>query len=376
VLRLVALIFCVFPLSVGTLLLWQQRFKRQESGLQVTLENLIPISQRAKELFRGNGREVVRMDAAPTGAEQVAIFAIPYQEPPECLHIRIHALSKELLPGANPWENGRTIIEWHDPQGMQPISYQPINSAQFDTVDKSRPFVIKAAFPGAIPRLRIEHLGDDGTYEVRQLILQPVNESDLWKFGSQVLVVFWLAWVVMLSRNNKKPALWRGLLTGMIFVTMGYFLAVPGPWKIIRPLGLEFNLAEKNFKSIATSDVSPSKIDHAPVAILGKMDVQGSFLFKVKLYLSAIRPVLHGILFMVPAFIVAWLIGKKISIILLIIITLVIEISQVLFGYGFDLLDVFDIIFDVSGIALGIWMYSKMSSHIYRRLPRHFPQPA
>lgn len=321
------------------------------------------------------------MTAVAQGAAQVALFDLPPQPPPEFLHVRIRALSKNLIPDAGSWQNGRTIIEWHDIQGAEPVVYQPIQFAVFDSMDEPRPFVVKSPHHGAVPRLRIEHLGRDGTYEVEKLVLQPVKESGLWKFGAPLLVSCWLAWVVALCRKNKKPALWRGFLTGMVFVAMGLTLVVPGPWKVFRPLGFEFKLNENanglpgKAKTLTEEAIKLNHTTHAPEP-LGKMDVQGGLLIKIKFYLSMIRPLLHGALFLVPAIMLAWLVGKKSSIMLLMMITFGIETSQVMFGYGFDPLDVMDIVFDLAGISAGIWIYSRFSAGIHRRLPGHFPQPA
>jgi len=330
VIRPFVLVSALLPLCAGIVLLWQHRFKREGNRFEVTLENLVPVSTRAKQLVRDNEPGAVIMKAAPHGAGQVALFDFPPQMPPEFLYVRLRVLSKNLHPDSGSWQNGRTIIEWHDPRGIESVVFLPIQCAEYDSLDEPPPFVVKSAFPGAVPRLRIEHLGRDGTYQVEKLALLPVGESGFWRFGGPLLVFCWLAWVVVLCRKNKKPALWRGFLAGVVFIAMGFYLVVPGPWKVIRPLGFEFNLDENghDIPNEATSSTGEAmNLKHTPHAPepLGKMDVQGGLLIKIKLYLSMIRPLLHGVLFLGPAFLLAWLVGKKSSIMLLVMIIFGIE---------------------------------------------------
>lgn len=383
-LRSVALIAALFLLCVGIALIWQHRFESVDDQPAVALDSLVPISTRATELVHDGhdgGSRIIRMEATAPGTAQVALFDLAPQPPPEFLHVRIHALSKNLVPDEGSWQNGRTIIEWHDIDGVHNVVYQPIHSAQFDSMDEPHPFVLECPYQGAVPRLRIENLGREGTYELRELVLQPVRERYLWRIASPLLVSCWLVWVVALCRQNKKPAWWRGFLSGMVFIAMGLTLAIPGPWKVFRPLGFEFNLNQnENSKPDKAVDSIQAtiKLAYPPLAPqpLGKMEVQGGILIQIKFYLSMIRPLLHGALFLGPAFVLAWLVGKKSSIMLMTLITFGIETSQLLFGYGFDPLDVMDILCDLAGISAGIWIYSRSSSGIHRRLTRHFPQPA
>jgi hypothetical protein len=370
-------------LCAAVLLLWRHRFERIPGQAGFSLVDLVPCAEHGETAVRDPRTGAILMRHAASGPAQVALFDFPAMEDAGHLHIRLRATARDLTPGSADWEDGRTFIEWHDPQGLLPPDPQSIHSARYDTVVRRdrNAMVIRAAHPGAVPRLRVEHLGISGFYQIDSLDVLPVRPSAVWKYGRWPVLAGWLLWVMALVRKNKKPAWWRGFLTAVVCVVMATRFIVPGPWEIIRPLAVDFSLGAEQARSPAAADDintsgMPFPVLRSPAEPLGKMPVSGNLILKIKHYLSMIRPVLHGLLLFAPAFTIAWLAGWRVALMLSAMIAAGIEIAQCLFGYGFDLLDVSDLIFDACGIALGLWVYSRFSARIHRCLPRHFPEPA
>ena len=292
---------------------------------------------------------------------------------PDCgvvkfLHLRLRLRGEALLPGKQIWEDGRLMIEWHRPGGKG-LKIEAIGSIRGDDV-QGDDFVVAAAKGGAVPVLRLEHLGRSGAFELQEFELREVRETVWWRYGRWILVAAWLAWVCALVRSIQKISLPRALGASAIFVTMGALAVVPGPWKIQRPFGGPFIIKEIPQSAKARVLVQPqtdgaAQIDPAkpaakpstapafagPQQALGKIPVQGGLLLKAKYALEPFRPLLHALLIMMPTLAMAWLAGWRPALVLAVMLSIAIELGQIAFGYGFDRVDITDLAYDALGIA-------------------------
>jgi hypothetical protein len=149
---------------------------------------------------------------------------------------------------------------------------------------------------------------------------------------------------------------------------MGVNFVIPGPWKIQKPMGVDFhlgNLAESIARKPAEAPPSVATgktpaIESGAVAPSGKTPLSGGLPLRAKHLLAQARPLLHILLLCAPTLASALLAGRRPTLLLAILTSLAIEGAQIAFGYGFDWIDVIDLATDATGIALGLWLLGRL----------------
>lgn len=368
------LLAIAFALLMALLALcWNHRFEYANGSHAVSLADL-----RASHVgglaagveWRGDADQVsLRLGVATSAQKIVQRFLIPKIGMVQFLQVRVRLRGDGLVPGEEIWEDGRAMLEWYQP-GVDAWKVEALGSVRYDQSEHGDEFVAKATKGGAVPVLRLEHLGIAGTFELQELELREVNETAWWRYGRWAFAVAWLAWGCAAIRSWKKVSLSRALGASAIFVIMGVIAVVPGQWKIQRPLGHAFEIKENpqgvsprvdtfdaNDLKIASVSSLQNSTDVIHQQPLGKIPVQGGILLKAKHYLPALRPVLHMLLIMAPTLAMAWLVGWRPALSLAMILSAAIEIAQTAFGYGFDRTDVIDLVCDALGIAVAVGVY-------------------
>lgn len=309
----------------------------------------------------------LKVDAAnPRVAARLVIPGIPAVN---MLHLRFQMSARGLAPGKEKWEDGRAMIEWHQPDDAAKRGDDPVGSVRHDEKTGLADFVVLPLKSPAIPALRLEHLGRAGEFELSDLEITVVQERAIWKTGRWFLACAWLAWVAAYVRSWPGIPWWRAILASAVWIFMGNQFVVPGPWKHQRPLVSAFRLGAESTVSAVPSPVpsasvpaksSSSALTSGPLQALGKITDQGGLVLRVKARIAQARPLLHALMLFAPALALAWLAGRKPAMVLAGILALATELAQFAFGYGFDWVDVFDLASDATGIALAMWVYGKM----------------
>ena len=364
-----AILACSFAALVGLIyLLWQHRFEAVSgsctSSLSELREGAPDVASGGVSWLGSADKPVLRLEVDAAHPSLVHRIGIPACGVVKFLHLRLRLRGEALLPGKQIWEDGRLMIEWHRPGGKG-LKIEAIGSIRGDDV-QGDDFVVAAAKGGAVPVLRLEHLGRSGAFELQEFELREVRETVWWRYGRWILVAAWLAWISALVRSIQKISLPRALGASAIFVIMGALAVVPGPWKIQRPFGDAFVIKEIAQSAKARVLVQPQtdgafQIDPAkpstapafavPQQALGKIPVQGGLLLKAKYALEPFRPLLHALLIMMPTLVMAWLAGWRPALVLAVMLSIAIELGQIAFGYGFDRVDITDLAYDALGIA-------------------------
>ena len=368
-----AILACSFAALIGLIyLLWQHRFEVVSGSCTSSLSELRAgapdVASGGVSWLGSADKPVLRLEVDAAHPSLVHRIGIPACGVVKFLHLRLRLRGEALLPGKQIWEDGRLMIEWHRPGGKG-LKIEAIGSIRGDDV-QGDDFVVAAAKGGAVPVLRLEHLGRSGAFELQEFELREVRETVWWRYGRWILVAAWLAWVCALVRSIQKISLPRALGASAIFVTMGALAVVPGPWKIQRPFGGPFIIKEIPQSAKARVLVQPqtdgaAQIDPAkpaakpstapafagPQQALGKIPVQGGLLLKAKYALEPFRPLLHALLIMMPTLVMAWLAGWRPALVLAVMLSIAIELGQIAFGYGFDRVDITDLAYDALGIA-------------------------
>ncbi len=308
----------------------------------------------------------LKVDTAnPRMAARLVIPGIPAVE---MLHLRFRMSASGLIPGKEEWEDGRAMIEWHEPGEGAGRENDPVGSVRHDERIGLADFVAYPLRAPAVPTLLLEHLGRSGGFELSDLEITVVSERGIWKTGRWFLMCAWLVWGVACVRSWPGIPWRRAILASAIWVFMAIQFVVPGPWKIQRSMVPAFRLGVESAgnpaphsESPATAMAKPSPtLGSGPLQALGKLPDRGSLVLRVKQNLKQARPLLHALLLFAPTLVLACLVGRKPALSLMVTLALAIELAQVAFGYGFGWDDVFDLATDASGIALAMWVYGKM----------------
>lgn len=314
-------------------------------------------------------RPSLRVKVDPSNPRVAARLAIPGMPAVEWLHLRFRMTACGLVPGNELWEDGRFMVEWHSPEAGRDLETDPVASIQADETRKPEHFVVGHK-GGAVPTFRLEHLGRAGEFELSDLEITVVTERPLWTVGRWFLAAAWIGWTFAFVRSWPGISYWRATLAATIWVLLGTQLVVPGPWKIQRPMVSPFALGTESIgqprqvpipikEGKGTANPEPSS---RALSALGELPTQGSLILRVKLAIRSARPLLHALLFFGPTLVIALLVGRKPALFLMITLALAIELSQVAFGYGFDRIDVLDLITDASGIALAMLVFGSIQS--------------
>jgi hypothetical protein len=355
-------------LNAALFWLWQYRFERSKRFATCELADLRVASQ----LPQGGGWEGpeskprLRLQA-PLGHSGVATrLMLPISQPVDFLHIHFRASAKKLKPGPEFWEDGRCLIEWHSPGGHLKWENDSFCSARYDQTSELTEVVMRPERAPAIPVLRIENLGVSGDFELAMFEATVLQERLVWKIGRWFLLIGWLGWVIAWIGPNRKISILRSFCAAMICVLMAIYFVIPGPWNDVRSLVGPFQLGPK-IMAIPVSEEPLGKMEIASlnsslwssgaVPSVGRIPIRGDFSLRLKLYAQKARPLLHVLLLFIPTFMIACLVGGKPATSLAIILSLAIEVAQLAFDFGFDWLDVFDLLSDAIGILLALWAY-------------------
>lgn len=359
-------LLCVtFLILLGALLFcWQRRYCEVSAVREVTLEDMVRGLElpRSASLAGENKDLALHMEAHAPGSGNSLRLHFPRVPPSAGIFLSFRLVAQDLQPGNEVWENGRAIIEWHKPGRPGEWENDPVASVRFDDVSLTDGVVIQPESPPSIPALRLEHLGKSGTVELTAFRAQVVAESRWWRIGKWGLLCAFLGWSFLCIQAFKRIHSARALCAAAIWVAMGWHLAVPGPWKIQRPLLQPFEIGHAE-RSVSSRENAKASIDSPEHVALppsgasrssGDIPLQGSLPLRVKFLITSARPLLHILLFALPAFLMTALAGRLPALCLCSLLALLVEGSQWAYGYGFGWDDVGDIMTDAAGIGLGV----------------------
>lgn len=367
--RRVFLAGSLIALVAALVLLWNHRYEPVPGMPVWRLADLregvpaVPGVEWTEEVDKPELRLQVDSHAPPVALR----LAIPEMPAVDMIYMRHRMAAHDLMRGPQKWQTGRLVIEWHSPDGRSAPEMETVGG-----IDLNHDFglIDLVAIPEegpAIPALRLEHLGVSGEWKLTDLEIIPVRERLSWRIGSWVLVFCWVAWFFACARSGPGISRWRALFAAFIWLLMGFHFAVPGPWKTQRPIAGSFHLGE--IVAVPPSVRVPTKalpqtepvITSKETVPLDKIPPRGSFALRVKVLIAWARPLLHSLLLCAPVLASAWLVGRRPTVLLAILLSLAIEAAQTVFGYGFDWIDITDLATDAAGIVLGLWLCRRFS---------------
>jgi hypothetical protein len=355
---LLPLTFLILVAAIG--FVWQDRFERSPGFPTIRLADLRSAIRPSPgvEWLGPAMHPRLRLRVDPGHPRIVATrLDFPGMQAIDLLHLRFQIAATNLTPGKQDWEDGRCIIEWHSPSGGAAWENNPVGSARYTHLGDVEEWVTRPDQPPAIPALRVENLGTGGDFELSVFEATVVRETRIWKIGRWLVMAAWLAWAV--AWIGTKAGFVRPLLAATVWLVMGLYFVVPGPWKLYHSIGAPFPIGTEIISNHhpATSPPDHPSSSAPPVNSVGKIPDQGDFTLRLKHYAANARPLLHIFLLWGPTLLIACLVGVKPARSLAVILALSIEAAQIAFGYGFDWVDIIDLACDAAGIALALLVH-------------------
>lgn len=369
------ILLATFLVLVATLVLaWQFRFERDPN---FPVYRLADLRERALATpgaeWTGDAlAPKLKLQVSAANPRVIVRLGFPEMDGVSFLHLRYRIAASQLQVGREIWDDGRFMIEW------RPIETKGWESDYFTSIRGSRvselaECVMRPENGPAVPTLRVEHLGSSGDLELLQFEASPLRERWSWIYGSWLLVIGWIAWVVAWIRWMGVASWWRPLMAAAICTVMGIYFVIPGPWKILNSIGGPFQIGPE-LQKVEKSEIPLASPHSAGIPLpnageklesLGKLPDKGDLTLRIKLYAKHARPLLHAVMLFGPALWVACLIGFGRSAALMGAFSVGVETAQLGFGYGFDWIDVLDLLWNTLGIV-SAWL-------VYRKLPKWLP---
>ncbi len=357
---------CVLILSTVCLLAaWAHRFEPVDGAARVGL--LASAGAERAGLEREGGALVIH---ARDGRPQSASFAIPGVDGAAHLFVRYRAAARGLVPGPERWDDGRLFVEWMTDDGVAGVSR--IHSARDDDESGLQSLVVSAPFAGAVPVLRFQNLGQSGGYALLELEIVPARERAVWVVGKWLAGFGMLASLALLAAGTGKPARWRGWVAAGIWMAVAAGYAFPGPWEVARPFAVPFAFGGAEGPGVRML-VVPGMDDSEP--ILEELPPALDPALRLRQWLPWLRPLMHVALLFGPVLAMAWFVGARRAVWLGFGLSIAIEASQVLYGFGFGWDDVMDLIVNAAGIFAAAWVHGRYARRLHARLPFPFPRP-
>ncbi len=370
--RRLTLAGCFLVLLAALDFLWQHRFERAPAFPTLRLADLrsAPDLPAGAEWLGSENQPILRLRVDPKHPEVIAHLDLPGLTSMAVLHVRFKVSALNLIPGKEPWQDGRCLLEWHSPSGSSEWENDPFCSARNNQAGDMTEQVMRPVRAPAVPALRLENLGVAGDLELVAFEATVLHERELWKIGRWLLMAGWLAWVITWIAPKGRNRIIRAVLAALVCLLMGIYFVVPGPWKSLRSFGAPFQIGGETINTHTTavpvinSNLSKKVGQIFPPALLksvGEIPDQGDFTLRLKHYAANARPLLHILLLWGPTLMIACLVGRKSAVSLAVLLALAIEAAQVAFGYGFDWVDIFDLACDATGIALALLMHRHLT---------------
>ena len=371
--RLPVILLTLPLLLVATFFLWQHRFERDDAAPTIGLADLAEdgeISPGLRWKTDRDGATILELELAPGAPKIARRLPLTTLGPVDFLLAEIQLEASELVPGREIWDDGRLMIEWQSQDGGKPLDPDYLGSARGSGRGQRIAFVCQPGRTPASAALRIENLGQSGVFRVLHCQLSIVRESAWWRYGQWALAAAWLGWAAVLAGWGHSSGPVRPLLAATIWLLMATQSVIPGPWQSIRPLAATFagitpppapRAEQPPAIPEPAASAAPAEAPAAAVQPLGKLPERGNLMLRIKARIQQARPLLHGLLFLVPTLAFALLVGRGRALILAALLALGIESAQALFGYGFDPMDLVDLACDATGIALALALAARLT---------------
>jgi hypothetical protein len=364
---ILAVTFCV--LSATLFVAWRHRFEVVPAVPTARLHDIRQFNILHPNVVWSGRKESpeLRLKVGVGNQSVVERLALPFFSETEWIRIRFQLAAESLVPSSEKWEDGRGMVEWHPIRGNHPCINDPFGSVRHNQKKQQEELILCPDQTSAIPIIRFENLGKSGELVVKALEVTALREAIYWKFLKWVIIAGWSIWAFYLILGNWRGGLFRAAVASGMWVLMGIYFVMPGPWQGARPIGNSFLIKETNFTQASRPELAYNssfsclgRTSLTQVSSVGKVPDRGDLILKIKKYAEKIRPLLHGLLLLVPTLLIGLLVGFRPAVSLCTIMAIAIEAMEVIYGFGFDMLDFVDLLSDILGIIIAILCLRKI----------------
>ena len=368
-------------LLIGALITLQRyRFEKVPEIPVITLADLNAAKPILTEGARWEDDQETRFlffDAGTRASDQAIRFDLSPIEIAEALHITFELQADSLVCGQKNWEDGRLLVNWDGSGGISTNETDPVGSVRDEEHIHETSVVVRPTSEPSRPTLHVENLGPSGTLSLSQIEITSVRERALWKAGRWVLLAGWLSWLYIALESPTQHSAPRRAMSSAIWVGMAVLFVFPGPWENLRPLITNFDLGESTGSSEGIEVLARAANQQLPIGqatpanepteSLGQIEPKEGLILTAKRLLKSQRNLLHVLLFFLPTFAFAGLLGWRAALILSGLLSLGMEAAQLGFGYGFDLQDMGDLACDFTGILMALWGWKTRAKKLDHR---------
>ncbi|MGD7653533.1 MAG: VanZ family protein [Verrucomicrobiales bacterium] len=350
---------------MALVVLWNWRFEMASEGCWTVADLRIePEQMEDVSVFKGENRVQVerRSGMGPVSAR----FLVPGAPEMSWLHLRFKMKARSVVRGDHEWESARFVIEWCQPDGRV-VEQIPVSGLLEDWETGEEEQVVSVPSGMAVPVVRLEQLGKSGSFELLELEMRQVEERLVWKVGKWLLGAGFFAWMTLMAKWMGTASWIRAMAGGSLWMLMAIQFVIPGPWGTERPLVSEFRLDGSGGAEVVAGEVVDIPPLAGSVAPIGEIPDQGSPVLKLKKVLRKVKQVLHVMLLLGFTVAMVVLVGEWAAVISAVLLAVGIELAQLVFGFGFDLLDVWDLAGDAIGVVLAVWVVRMARAWLRRR---------
>lgn len=249
--RLLSLLWVALVLSGLTVLAWQFRFEQEGPVLNTPFAPELPgwewkegndQANATREpgvltLTKGRGEPMISVEK-PLGPMSGVRF----------VRVSMDAKWTDAVQGGNLcWATPRAIIFGKNEKGdvIWPRDHAMILA--LGTQDWHREEAVFDLPPELVEaRFGFQHLGDGGTFQVRNVEICVVKQRPWFPFAITALTCLWVAWATATVLPGIHHQRWiRGILAGATLVGATWLLVFPQPRFIYHPLIGQFQLGQK-----------------------------------------------------------------------------------------------------------------------------------
>lgn len=375
------------------LLAWTYRYRYDEASQTWSLNELKPIAGNMGQLdnYAPNGQQPLDFYPSATVTSPFCVLELPGCGKVDALHLNYRVAMHDLVAGKANWHKGRIAIQWLAESQNRGSENDPLHDFSGNGKIEIKSRVAAPTDAPAIPRIMIMHMAKSGAFSIEDLKVSAVKERVSWKWCQMILGVTATTWFVLFFRCCCNSSWAVGTFLSLLCMSMIIALILPKDadikpqlWGVSYQLGSDLNaihtpnsseretipvtpgqglIAESNNQEpsvpeeIKTNQASQpeSNFSSAPYA-QGKIKPERSIVVWIKMNLNRWLSWIHLLAFFLPCLVIAILVGVRPASIIGFSFAIASEGSQMLFGDVWDTGDQIDLLLNLMGVALGLFV--------------------
>ncbi|WP_367875278.1 hypothetical protein [Luteolibacter sp. Populi] len=415
--------FAFLILSTLTWTVWQYRFTPPPDMPALTLDYTPPEVMRvASGNLEGEGAEL-HFGVEADGVRQRLEYLWRGHPRTNYAHIAVDASCRDVEAGKMLWEDARIVLLWIDADGKMAPDYLPIWTGRGGKERKMRDFVMPLARSGTLAKIAFENSGRSGVMTVHSFTVQPVEYRTgmHWIIAGLTLAwVGWAGWGLRQWFSDPGAGALRIAAAATLWVLFAWLSSLPGPWVPWKPITQHFPIptilpppmpstppvpdtapVESTPPAVvasppvaprvtppvappvvsptappvvavpAATPVPPPQPQPRPSAEEGAPEGVGGPVRWFLIHLTGLKRTVHLLAFAGLTAMMALLAGSKRVMWPVLALGALSEFFQWVFGFGFSITDVLDLVLDTAAVLAGVTVWQWLMKQVQKRSAGH-----